>query len=182
MAGNWKEAVLYFEETLLSYAFHFDAMNDLAYIYATYVLGHPKGIEYARRVLVNTPKSAGIDCAVLDTAGWAAYRHAHRLDRAEVHLRKALSYLKPGEQFYPTVAYHLIAVLVDAGKQGEAKRLFETFSHLPVTHLFDEQSIRAARALLGRRGRLRRFFNRIQKLRKHRPWETNSPPLPPNIT
>jgi tetratricopeptide (TPR) repeat protein len=145
IAGNWKDAVQLLERALTLCPLHFDALNDLTYIYGTNYPKCEQGLEYARQLFHRTIES---EPAVLDTIGWAGFRHGGNIDTVEVCLREALKGLKPGESFYITVAYHLMAVLIAREKNGEAYSLFEQFVHFPATNAIDEESLTSAKQLM----------------------------------
>ena len=104
-----------------------------------------QGLDYARqlfgRILDNEP-------AVLDTIGWAGFRHGGNLDTVELCLDEALKWMNPGETGYVSVAYHLMAVLIARNKKDEAISLYQKFSEFPPINIMDEESLAEAAKLM----------------------------------
>jgi len=146
--GKWEAAIPFYEKALSKYAFHMRAMNDMAYIYATYFPSQRKGLEYAQRVFSYSLKGDPDEGYVLDTAGWASYRYNHNLETAEELLRESLSLIAPGENGHISVVYHLMCVLKDAGKTDEVKGLWQTIDATQAVNPLDQESHKCARALI----------------------------------
>jgi tetratricopeptide (TPR) repeat protein len=147
-AGRWKEAVPLFEKALALCPMHFNALNDLTYIYGAYYPKCEKGLEYARQLFHRTMQGAPNEPEILDTIGWAGFRHGGDIDTVEALLREAVKWIKSGESGYISVAYHLMAVLVARGKRAEATTLFESFVDLPPTSTIDAESLGEAGQLM----------------------------------
>jgi len=147
-SGDWKAAIPFYQKALSHYPVHVAAMNDLAYIYATYLPGEKKGLEYAEFLLMNTSKGEARECEILDTAGWSYYRHAGDLVKSEEYLRDALKLRKPGEPYYISLAYHLMSVLKDANKIADLNVIYDTLSGVHATNQFDREAHVLAKKLV----------------------------------
>jgi tetratricopeptide (TPR) repeat protein len=147
-AGRWKEAVPLLENALSYCPLHFNALNDLTYIYGAYYPRCEKGLEYARLLYHRTLQGDPNEPEVLDTIGWAGFRHGGNIDTVEACLRQALKWVKQGESGYISIAYHLMAVLVAQEKRAEASTLFGTFVNLPPTTVIDSESLEQAKQLM----------------------------------
>jgi len=146
-AGRWKRAVPLLESALRFCPLHFIALNDLTDIYARYYPKCDKGLEYGRKLFRQAELSGHMEPEVLDTIGWAGFRHGGKINIVEDVLKRAEMSIRNGESGYITIGYHLMAVLAAQEKYSDARRLFEKFSKLPATTTIDSESLHAAKQL-----------------------------------
>ena len=151
LSGNWKDALALYEEAIANFGYHMGALNDIAFIYATYLPGDQHGLKIARWVAQETYRGTVMEAAVIDTLGWSVYRHTGDVTEAEKHLRLASQQLEVGDQYYITASYHLVAVLVASGKTAEAETLYRSLAGCSPHNAIDRESYSAARQLFGNR-------------------------------
>jgi tetratricopeptide (TPR) repeat protein len=150
LSGDWQSALSLYEEAIANHGPHMAALNDIAFIYATYLPGNKYGLKIASWVAQETYRGSVMECAVIDTLGWSVYRHGGDVEEAEKHLRYAFERVRPGDQYYITAAYHLMAVLLVVGKKHEAETIFSSLAECSPLNAIDQESYAAATALFAK--------------------------------
>jgi tetratricopeptide (TPR) repeat protein len=83
LGGNWKDALALYEEAIANNKQHMGALNDMAFIYATYMPGTERGLRIARWVAQETYRGSVSEAAVMDTLGWSVFRHTGDVKEAK---------------------------------------------------------------------------------------------------
>lgn len=91
-------------------------LNALGYMLAVNTQRYPEAMELINKALKVRPD----DPAIMDSMGWLLFRTG-KLEEAESWLRKAYTQMQE-----PEIASHLVEVLVQSGKQAEAKTILDT--------------------------------------------------------
>jgi tetratricopeptide (TPR) repeat protein len=108
------------------------ALNALGYTLADRTERYQEAYDYIERAYRQQPD----DIAYIDSMGWVLYRLG-RLDEALVHLRRAAALVHDGEIFA-----HLGEVLWAAGKEDEARRVWEEALQFAPKNKVLQQTIR----------------------------------------
>lgn len=147
--GRWAECISILREIVQKDDSHFWAVNNLAYFLAEYTDDTEEALHLAERAFELGRNRIGLErAAAQDTLGWAYFRAGVELVKSEQLLRASLDSCAPDDHPLPFVLYHLIAVLSAAGKDEEARLLYERLVALPVRNAFQNYAKDSATLLV----------------------------------
>jgi len=133
--GSFRDAAIHYWRALRKNPFNVVAYNNLAYSILSKDGGdYRKAFIYAQLAYFLSGRNKA--ASVLETVGWAYYRHLGDLDRSEKLIRLAITMTVADGSAYGLLQslYHLMVVAYHRGNQVQAKKLYDALRSIePVT-------------------------------------------------